>query len=92
VRNRIALVLFCLSLSALCSSQRIDDTAGNSNPFIQAITKASEDFPGPFPVLSAAEPDGSLVVASGNFNNADITIIVVKSRIDEFKPKVMRLI
>lgn len=92
MRNRIALVLFCLSLSALCSSQRIDDTAGNSNPFIQAITKASEDFPGPFPVLSAAEPDGSLVVASGNFNNADITIIVVKSRIDEFKPKVMRLI
>ncbi len=81
-----------LGVFGSCLGQSIHEEGGTANPFIRAIKDASGEYAGTFPVLSAAEPDGCLVVASGDFHNSDITIIVEKSRLDDLKPKVLELL
>ena len=91
-RKAATVLSIILGLTYSCFGQRMEEQSGTANPFISGIRSASNDFPGAFPVLSAAEPDGSLVVASGDFHNSDITIIVDKGRLDALKPKVMDLL
>ena len=90
---RCSILLVCLfGLTTSLLAQVMNEEMGNANPFISVVRKASNDFPGAFPVLSADEPDGSLVVASGDFHNSDISIIVEKNLLDGLKPKVMDLL
>ncbi len=93
VRTRLALIsILVLGATSCVLGQSMEEENGNPNLFIRSIQRASEDFPGWFPQLSAAEPRGSLVVAGGDFHNADVHIIVEKGRLDELKPRVMALV
>lgn len=90
--KRLALAVALMIAAASSYGQRIVEDNGASNPFASAIRKASAEFPGAFPVMTSNEPEGSLVVASGDFHNSDITILVVNSRLDGLKPKVLSLL
>lgn len=91
IRGVMVLALLFGMLSSLFA-QQIHEEMGNPNPFIIAIRKAVNVFPGVFPNPTVDEPDGSLVIASGDFHNADVTIVLEKSRLDGLKPKVMEML
>ena len=49
-------------------------------------------FPDGFLIRRQQTPGGALVVASGDFHNSDIGIVVEKGRLDDLKPRVLALL
>ena len=86
----IALLVALIATKA--SAQTISEETGNVNPFSRSIRLAAEDGPTWFPKVTAASPEGALIIASGDFQNSDVTIVVENSRLNELKPRIRALV
>jgi len=88
----MGLVGLVLTIASSAFGQQFVEEDDPPTTIAASIRTAAEDKPGPFPALSAATPEGSLLVASGSFHDSDVVILVEKSHIESLKPKVLDLL
>ncbi|MBS1718515.1 MAG: M48 family metalloprotease [Armatimonadetes bacterium] len=90
--RRWVLVAWLLSPPIACRAQQVRYESGPPVTYRREILKAPEDSPGVAPLLSASQPNGCVIGASGNYKNADITIVIANDEIPRLLPLVLQFL